>query len=390
MDISNSKPLLLRGFSVGLRILFIIIIPKLLLTKDYNEYSLVSSLVLFVASSSGLGFPVYFIKKFALKEIPREYYLRFVTPISLISGAIFFIIFTFILPIKLTIYYFIILFIISIFEIYINDFLRLYQSESNLSKHVEISLVKSFLIIIRFCLFYFIENRATLNNVLLSWLISNFFTLMYLNPDYRKIFSFKSEQLLFTWPIIVFSFFYFIGYLFDRFVLYFDKILFYEYFDPKILISLNLLLLANQSSYNLIESTLLLKNYNNIFNNKFLISKNDIIELFFVVVTFSLTISFFLPMFYDQYFGSFNLGIKIFFSSFLYYIIAILSWYYNIRNYSHYSPRSFMVLSFLAALIYLVFIYLNFCFVNSVYIIPLLYPLSYLIVNKTARFVLFH
>ena len=94
MNINNLKPLLLRGLSVGLRILFVIIVPKLLLTKDYNDYSLVSSLVLFVASSSGLGFPVYFIKKFALNEIPKEYYLRFVTPISLISGAIFFIIFT--------------------------------------------------------------------------------------------------------------------------------------------------------------------------------------------------------------------------------------------------------------------------------------------------------
>ena len=226
--------------------------------------------------------------------------------------------------------------------------------------------------------------------MLLSWLISDFFTLIYLNPDYSKIFSFKSEKLLFTWPIIIFSFFYFIGYLCDRFVLYFDKILFYEHFDPKILISLNLLLLANQSSYNLIESTLLLKKYNNIFNNKFLISKNDIVELFFVIVIFSITISFFLPMFYNQYFGGFNLGIKIFFSSLSYYIIAILSWYYNIRNYSHFSPKSFMLLSFLAALIYIVFIYFNFYFVNSVYIIPILYPLSYLIVNKTVRLVLFH
>jgi hypothetical protein len=389
MNINNLKPLLIRGLSVGLRILFIIIIPKILLTKDYNEYSLVSSLILFVSSASGLGFPVYFIKKFALNEIPKEYYLRFITPISLLSGAVFFVIFTFLLPIKLTIYYFTILFFISILEIYINDFLRLYQAESNLSKHIEISFVKSLLIIIIFSLLYVIDKTATLNKVLLSWLISNFFAAVYLNPNYKKIFFYKSEQMIFTWPIVFFSFFYFIAYLCDRFVLYYDKILFYKHFDPRVLISLNLLILANQSSYNLIESTLLLKKYNNIFNNKYLVSKKEIIELVFVIFLFSITISCFLPIFYNQYFSGFDKAIIIFFSSLSYYIISILSWYYNIRNYSHFTPSSFLILSFIAALIYMIFIYFNFHFFNSEYIIPLLYPLSYLIVHKTARLVLF-
>ncbi len=95
MKINILKPFFLRGLSVSLRILFVIIIPKLLLTKDYNDYSLVSSLVLFVSSASGLGFPVYYIKKYTLNEIPKEYYLRFITPISLASGIFFFTIFTF-------------------------------------------------------------------------------------------------------------------------------------------------------------------------------------------------------------------------------------------------------------------------------------------------------
>lgn len=389
MNINNLNPFFLRGLSVGLRILFVIIIPKLLLTKDYNDYSLVSSLVLFVASASGLGFPVYYIKKYTLNEIPKEYYLRFITPISLVSGAIFFIIFTLLLPIKLTIFHFIILLFISIFEIFINDFLRLFQAESNLSKHIEVSFAKSFLLIVIFILFFVVDRSATLNKVLLSWLVSNLITIIYLNPDYRKIFYFKSEQLFFTWPIFLLSFFYFIAYLCDRFVLYYDKILFYKHFDPKVLISLNLLILANQSSYNLIESTLLLKKYNNIFNNKYLVSKKEIIELVFVIFLFSITISCFLPIFYNQYFSGFDKAIIIFFSSLSYYIISILSWYYNIRNYSHFKPSSFLMLSFIAALIYMIFIYFNFHFFNSEYIIPLLYPLSYLIVHKTARLVLF-
>lgn len=385
----NLKPLFLRGLSVGFRIIFIIVVPKILLTNDYNDYSLVSSLVLFVSSASGFGFPVYFIKKFTLNEIPKEYYLRYITPISLFSGAIIFVIFASLLPIKLTIYYFLILFFITILEIYINDFLRIYQSESNLSKHIEISFIKSFLLVIFFCIFYFTDGTATLSNVLKSWLFSNFITLIYLNPDYRKIFLFKSEEDVFTWPIVVFSFFYFVAYLCDRFVLYFDKTLFYKHFDPKILLSLNIIILANQSSYNLIESTFLLKKYNNIFNNNFLFVKKEILELVFVVILFSIIISCFLPFFYSQYFSGLNVVLKIFLSSICYYSISVLSWYYNIRNYSHFTPISFLVLSFFAAIIYILFIYFNFYFVNSVFVIPLLYPLSYLIVNKTARLVLF-
>ena len=359
------------------------------MTSDYNDYSLVSSLVLFVASASGFGFPVYFIKKFTLNEIPKEYYLHYITPISLLSGSIIFVIFTSLLPIKLTTYYFTILFFITILEIYINDFLRIYQSESNLSKHIEISFTKSFLLVIFFCLFYFTDGIATLSNVLLSWFFSNFITLIYLNPDYRKIFFFKSEEDVFTWPIVVFSFFYFVAYLCDRFVLYFDKTLFYKHFDPKILLSLNIIILANQSSYNLIESTFLLKKYNNIFNNNFQFVKKEVLELVFVVILFSIIISIFLPFFYDQYFSSLNVVLKIFLSSLCYYSISVLSWYYNIKNYSNFTPISFLMLSFFAALIYILFIYFNFYFVNSVFIIPLLYPLSYLIVNKTARLVLF-
>lgn len=388
MNLNNLRPLFLRGISVGLRILFIIVVPKLLLIKDYNEYSLFSSLILFVSSASGLGFPVYFIKKFTLNEISREYYLRYITPLSLISGAILFIVFTFLIPFKLSFSHFIILFFISIFEIYVNDFLRLFQSESNLNKHLEISFIKTFLLIFTFCIIYILDQNATLNKVLISWLVSNFITVIYLNPKYKIIYSYKSNDKVFTRSIIILSFFYFAAYLCDRFVLYFDKILFYKHFDPKILISLNLLILANQSSYNLIESTLLLKKYNNIFNSKYVLLKNEIIELFLIIIIFSLFVAFFMPFFYNQYFSSYNIAYKIFLSSFFYYVIAVLSWYYNIRNYSHFTPKMFSIFSFLAAIAYMLFIYFNLNFINSVYIIPILYPLAYLIVNKTARLVL--
>jgi hypothetical protein len=390
MNLSDIKPIFFRGVSVALRLLFVLLIPKLLLENEYNTYSLLNSLVVFVTSASGFGFPVYFIKKYALNEISREYYLRYITPISLISGILLYVIFAYFLPINVSVILFIKLLIITLSEIYVLDFLRLLQADSNVYNHIKVSFYKSLLLIIIFIILFFFDKNVTLNKVLLSWLFSNILTVFYLSHDYKKVLNFKSSQKVFTSPIIIFSLFYFASYLFDRFILYYDKVIFFKHFDAKLMISLNLIILITQSSYNLIESTLLLKKYNNIFNNKYIITKKDIFQMLLIIFSFSILVSFFLFIYYKEYFGSLQIVIKIFFCTLFFYIVAILSWFYNILNYSQFGPKTFVIISLIAAILYLTFIYTDLLTLNSIYIIPFLYPLAYLIVNKLARVVLLH
>ena len=262
INTKNIFSFFVRIIAVLSRISIIVLLPKLLDTENFNIYVLLSNLIMYTSTISGLGLPVYFIKKYALGELNSKFYLRFITPISMISGVIFLLISFIIFPVNINILFTLSLIVILIGEIIITDYLRLYQAKSFLKKHVLISLIKSITLLFSFLILNFIFHNKKVIIILLSWIISNIVSILFIRPNFFKILNVKIQNKIFTKSVIAFSTFYFIGYLIDRSALYYDKVFFFKNIDQLSLKKLNIIILILQSSYNLIESTFLLNIYN--------------------------------------------------------------------------------------------------------------------------------
>lgn len=373
-----------RILAVLFRVLFIIFLPQWLELENFNLFILFSNLIMYSATISGLGFPVYFIKKFSLGEIRSSFYLKYVVPISILSGLVFFLGSLFLFPRNLGFSWSLILMIILIGEIITIEYLRLYQAKSILKKHVIISLIKSFTTLSLFLFLNYFFKNLNLFILLLSWSISNLAAILYIKPNLIRIFNFKIPEKIFTKTVVTFSIFYFFGYLIDRSVLYYDKLFFFQYIDQGSLKKLNILILIFQTSFNLIESTFLLSVYHKVFNKKFHLKLNSKFKYFLYIIFYSIFIASFLVFFYDDFI--LNDFIKLILLTSFFYIFSISSWFENIQNYSSLSSVKYFIISTSVAIIYIFTVFVLLSFKVSFLIFPLLYPVVSTIIQKIFRF----
>jgi hypothetical protein len=382
-NLKSILPFFVRIVAVLSRISLIILLPKLLNIENFNLYSLFANLIMYSSTVSGLGLPVYFIKKYTLGEISSSFYLRFVTPVSILSGVVFFLVSLIFFPSNVEFSFIVILILILIGEIITTEYLRLYQAKSFLKKHVFVSFVKSFTLLVSFLVLNTLFEDKSLFIVLFSWGISNFISIFYISPNFYKILKVKMVEKVFTKSVVMFSLFYFLGYLIDRSALYYDKIFFYQTFDQINLKKLNILILILQTSFNLIESTFLLNIYNKVFNRNFFLSLHLKIKYFFYVICYSASLTIFLIIFYDNFF--FEEIFKLFLSITFYYIFSIIAWYSNLQNYSGLSSIKYFIVVSLTACIYICFVIIFLNLEVDIFIFPLLYPLVSSIIQKISK-----
>ena len=110
------------------------------------------------------------------------------------------------------------------------------------------------------------------------------------------------------------------------------------------------------------------------------------IQYILYLVLYSISISVFVLIFYNKIFV--NDYFILFFTIIAFYIFSILSWFYNIRNYSNLSSIKYLLISIFTAVIYILVLILLVKMNFNIFILPLLYPLISAIVQKSSKFVL--
>jgi hypothetical protein len=371
---------MLKGFSSFMKLLFLLVIPLIFINDEqYILYGIVFPILLSITLISGIGFPVLLVKDYTNKLIDKQEYHSTLIPLHIVSILI--LSFAVIFSVEgLNISYIIPIILFNTSEIIILDYLRLNQADSNLEKHVKLTLFKS-LLNFSFIIFIYLFNiKIEFIQLIYFLTIINF--LLIIKIKYQNYISLKKiKKNYFNKKQILISLFYFLIYFVDKFLISYDKEYISNYInnnDFKILIFMTSILLG---AFTLFEGSILLKNYNQVFLNKFSFKKNKfflfLIPVFLVSCFVSITIYLYVQ-------NEFKLDINFFeilIITFFFLLVSTFTWFLNIKAYSNFSSFKYLITTLCSVILFFIMLMIIVNFEEIIIWSILLLPISFCVIN---------
>ena len=369
---------IIKSVSSLMRMLILLAMPLLFInTQEFFLYGKFYTVFISITIISGFGVPVHLIKQIGNGSMSKAQYNNILFPLHFFSSIIFYIISVLISPeISLLKTGFVVMFLFS--ETITTEILRQYQIYGEYKQHILFSFWKTALLGLLLLLNFIFYKKISFE----SFLILNLFVNVILitkNLLQREL-TFINKWIKFDWNLLKISFPYFLMYIFDRYLLSFDRVFLSNYLLGQ---NLKLLLLITplvQASFNIIEGSLFLKLYNEVFIGRLGIASFTKLAIWisFMSIPVSVLISIYLSYSHHMHI---NL-IFLIFCSLLYFIFSSYAWYLNIINYSKKTPIVFLLVA-----IFLVTLYFSSIFLFSVFdgqnvmLLILFYPISVFLSN---------
>lgn len=382
---TNLKYFISKGVSSAFRLSVLLLLPLVLVDKEYIKYGTIFPILTSISVISGFGFPVTYIKKYLESSITIKEFYSNLFPLHIISSSL--ILFTTLLFTNnlSDVYNYILYLTFVISEVIVTDILRIEQSDSNTKKHITISLTKSIVsAIILFIYFVFKLNFNFDNLILLLFLVN---MVIILNYKYFKHVSFKNLNInLYNTASIISSTLYFSIYFIDKYLISYDKVYLSKYFSIDEMKILIFLFTIQISTYSLFEGSILLGKYKSVFNQEYKFKSKEIynyISLIFLISIFTTTFS----TLYIKYVFMINVSyFWILTMTITYLLTSTISWYYNLINYSNLKPIKYLIVTLIAAIFYVILIistvYIKNIYLQEIFYLPIiLLPFSFGIIN---------
>jgi hypothetical protein len=345
--------------------------------EEFILYGKVITILTAITYVSGFGVPVELVKQYGESKITIKKYNETLLPLHIISVIIFYIItFYFSNDFASLNFFSVLLFLFT--EIISNDILRLYQIRSAFKEHIIFSSIKSLSVFLVLFFFYYESYKISFNIFLLLNGIINLALLLYASY-FKSIANFKLSNN-FSFKLIKYSLPFFFMYLIEKYALSYDRLYLSMFLDEmtfKLFLFVYPLFMA---SFNILEGTVLLKWYSDVFSGKFefslFLKRISIISL----ISFPISL---IVYFYLSFFHKINTSfIYLLLSSSLYIFLSAIGWYLNILNFKKTLPFQFLLITVFIVILYFGFVSIFFYLkIKLVYILMLLLPISVIFSN---------
>jgi hypothetical protein len=370
----------LKGFSSFIKLIFLLIIPLIFINDgQYLLFGIIFPILTSITIISGVGYPVTLVKDYTNKLIDEKEYHSTLLPLHSISILLLSLAVIFTVN-GLKIWHLIPILLFNTSEVIIIDYLRLKQADSNLKKHVTLSLYKSLFNFLFILFLYLFSIQIEFIHLICSLSIINFLLIFKIN--YRGYISIKKiQKKYFKKDKILISLFYFMIYFIDKFLISYDK----EYISShvgddnfKILIFLTSILLG---AFGLLEGSVLLKKYNHVFLNKFKINKKQILLYISLVTLISCFMSLVIYIYVQNVFILDVVFLELLLISFFFLIASTFSWFLNLRAYSTFSSFKFLITTFVATILFFILLSIIVNFEDYIIWSIILLPISFSFIN---------
>jgi len=356
----------------------ILYIPLILTTDfEFEKYGTFIVILSSISIVSGFGVPVELVKKYGENIIEKKVYNNILLPLHVVSIIPLYFLAIAISPEMVGLNLIVsILFILS--ETLFLDILRQHQIRSEYKIHILRSFYKSISLFVIIAFFAILSNKISFQQFLVINIIINF--LIILSTDYFKnieiIKGIKSIDI----RLLKISFPYFLMYFIDKYLISFDRTLFLNYLEAENYKKFILIFPILLAAFNLIEGSVFLKDYNNVFTGKLKFYSFFKMALILSLLSIFISIIIYYYILFTQ-----NIilpELQLFLSSFTFILFSSIGWYFNIVNYKNKSSFQFLLISIVIGTIYLLFIKIFFTMnLTNIFILICMLPASVAITN---------
>jgi len=377
-ELMFSKYYILKLISSITRMCTILYIPLILTTDfEFEKYGTFIVILSSISIVSGFGVPVELVKKYGENIIEKKVYNNILLPLHVVSIIPLYFLAIAISPEMVGLNLIVsILFILS--ETLFLDILRQHQIRSEYKIHILRSFYKSISLFVIIAFFAILSNKISFQQFLVINIIINF--LIILSTDYFKnieiIKGIKSIDI----RLLKISFPYFLMYFIDKYLISFDRTLFLNYLEAENYKKFILIFPILLAAFNLIEGSVFLKDYNNVFTGKLKFYSFFKMALILSLLSIFISIIIYYYILFTQ-----NIilpELQLFLSSFTFILFSSIGWYFNIVNYKNKSSFQFLLISIVIGTIYLLFIKIFFTMnLTNIFILICMLPASVAITN---------